>query len=108
MDPNDYWTPELYPDDFPGNVAPNYRLEYFSMRSGMPRGSWRAPAHTANAFVVQSFIDEIAHELGRDPLAYRLELLGEVRDLKYDGHGGPQFSTGRLSGVLELAARKAG
>ena len=108
VDPDTYWTSELYPDDFPGNIVPNYRLEYFSMRSGMPRGSWRAPAHTVNAFVVQSFIDEIAHALGRDPLEYRLAMLGEARDLKYDGHGGPQFSTGRLARVLELAAKNAG
>ncbi|MGH8496790.1 MAG: molybdopterin cofactor-binding domain-containing protein [Gammaproteobacteria bacterium] len=106
--PDGMWVAELYPDDFPGNIVPNYRLEYFPMRSGLPRGSWRAPAHTANAFVVQSFIDEIAHEVGRDPLAYRLELLGDARDLSYSNHGGPTFNTGRLAGVLQLAARKAG
>ena len=31
------------------------------VQSGIARGSWRAPAHTANAFVVQSFLDEVAH-----------------------------------------------
>lgn len=103
-----YWTPELYPDDFPAGLVPNYRLEYFSMKSGMPRGSWRAPAHTANAFVVQTFLDEAADELGRDPLEMRLEVLGEDRELKYDGHGGPVFDTGRLKGVLKAAAKAAG
>ncbi len=104
----DYWTSELNPDDFPAYLVPNYRLEYFSMRSGAARGSWRAPAHTANAFVVQSFLDELAHALRRDPLEYRLATLGEPRELKYDGHGGPVFDTGRLAGVLKLAAQKAG
>lgn len=103
-----YWTPELYPDDFPAGLVPNYRLEYFSMKSGMPRGSWRAPAHTANAFVVQTFLDEAADELGRDPLEMRLEILGADRELKYDGHGGPVFDTGRLKGVLKAAAKAAG
>ncbi|NVJ97807.1 MAG: xanthine dehydrogenase family protein molybdopterin-binding subunit [Alphaproteobacteria bacterium] len=104
----EYWTPDLYPDDFPAGLVPNYRLEYFSMKSGMPRGSWRAPAHTANAFVVQTFLDEVAEEFGRDPLDLRLELLGTDRELKYDGHGGPVFDTGRLKGVLRAVADASG
>jgi isoquinoline 1-oxidoreductase beta subunit len=104
----DHWTSELYPDDLPAQLVPNFRLEYFPMISGAARGSWRAPGHTANAFVVQSFLDELAHEAGRDPLEYRLALLGEPRELKYDGHGGPVLDTGRLAGVLRLAAEKSG
>lgn len=100
-----YWKPELYPDDFPAHLVENHRLEYFSAKSGVPRGSWRAPAHTANAFVVQSFLDEIAHARGEDPLALRLRLLGdEDKKLKYDQHGGPNFYPARLAGVLKLAA----
>ncbi|MFQ5564633.1 MAG: xanthine dehydrogenase family protein molybdopterin-binding subunit, partial [Parvularculaceae bacterium] len=104
----DYWQAELYTDDFPAGLVDNLRLEYFSARSGAPRGSWRAPAHTANAFVVQSFLDEIAHQRGEDPLALRLRLLGEPRELPYENHGGPVFNPGRLAGVLKLAAEKAG
>lgn len=108
MPDENLWQAELYPHDFPAHRVPNYRLEYFNMKSGAWRGSWRAPAHTANAFVIQSFIDEMAHELGRDPLEYRLALLGEEEALQYDQHGGPVFDTGRLAGVLKLAADKAG
>ncbi len=102
----DYWKSELYADDFPAQLTPNLRLEYFSMKSGVPRGSWRAPAHTANAFAVQSFIDEIAHARGEDPLAFQLKLLGEPRELDYGNHGGPKWNPGRLAGVLNLAAQK--
>ena len=102
------WEAELYPDDLPRHLVPNLRLEYHSMQSGVPRGSWRAPAHYANAFAVQSFIDELAHRAGVDPLQYRLQMLGEARVLDYSGHGGPLFDTGRLAGVLRLAADKAG
>lgn len=102
------WEPELYPDDFPAALTPNLRLEYFSAKSGAPRGSWRAPAHAANAFVVQSFLDEIAHARGEDPLALRLRLLGEARDLPYAQHGGPVFNPGRLAACLRLAAEKGG
>ncbi len=102
----DYWQAELYTDDFPAHLVDNLRVEYFSARSGAPRGSWRAPAHTANAFVVQSFLDEIAVARGEDPLALRLRLLGEPQELAYEQHGGPVFNPGRLAGVLRLAAEK--
>ena len=105
--PDEMWQSELYPDDPPRRLVPNMRMEYFSMTSGAPRGSWRAPAHTANAFVVQSFLDELAHRVGRDPLEYQLQLLGEPRELPYEGHGGPTFHTGRMAEVLRLAAREA-
>lgn len=106
--PEDMWTAELYPDDFPAGLVPNLRLEWLEVRSGIARGSWRAPAHTANAFAIQSFLDEIAHAAGRDPLALRLELLGEDRELPYAQHGGPVFRTGRLAAVLRAAAADIG
>jgi isoquinoline 1-oxidoreductase beta subunit len=102
------WEAELYPDDFPARLVPNYRLEWHAVASGIPRGSWRAPAHTANAFVVQSFIDEIAHASAQDPLALRLAMLGEDRVFDYAQHGGPKFSTGRLRHVLARVARAIG
>lgn len=102
----DLWQAELYPDDFPRHIVENFRLEYFHNPIGLPRGSWRAPAHTANAFVVQSFIDEIAHETGQDPLQLRLDLLGEERELEYGGHGGPTFNPGRLTRLLKFVAER--
>ena len=106
--PEDMWTAELYPDDFPANLVPNFRLEWLAVTSGIPRGNWRAPAHTANAFVVQSFLDELAHASGQDPLALRLSMLGPDRDLDYAQHGGPKFHTGRLRAVLERVAADIG
>jgi len=98
---------EIFPDDHPGSLAPNQRYEYVPMQSAAIRGAWRAPTHTVNAWVQQAFLDEVAAAAGHDPLDYRLALLGEPRDLKYEGHGGPVFSTGRLANVLKLAAGKA-
>ena len=99
---------ELYIDDFPRRIVDNIRMEYFHNAIGLPRGSWRAPAHTANAFVIQSFIDEIAHETGQDPLQLRLDLLGESRDLEYSGHGGPVFNPGRLATLVKFVAERIG
>jgi len=82
------------------------RMEYFHNAMGLPRGSFRAPAHNANAFVVQSFIDEIAHASGQDPLKFQLDLLGDERELEYSGHGGPTFNPGRLARLLKFVAKR--
>lgn len=97
---------EMYIDDFPAGIVDNLRIEWLAVQSGVPRGSWRAPAHTANAFVVQSFLDEVAHASGQDPLALRLALYGESRELPYAQHGGPTFNPWRLSRLLEHIARE--
>ena len=99
---------ELYPDDFPARLLPNVRLEYTRVESVIPVGAWRATLHSANAFVVQSAIDELAHLAGRDPLEFRLAMLGAPRRLPYADHGGPTFDTGRLANVLRLAADRSG
>jgi isoquinoline 1-oxidoreductase beta subunit len=104
--PEEQYAAELYIDDFPAQIIENLRVEWFEVQSGMPRGSWRAPAHTANAFVVQSFIDEIAHASGQDPLQLRLKLYGESRDLPYGQHGGPTFNPWRLSRLLKHVASR--
>ncbi|HSG58525.1 MAG TPA: molybdopterin cofactor-binding domain-containing protein [Woeseiaceae bacterium] len=108
MPDEDLWKPELYPDDFPRRFVDNFRLEYFHNAIGLPRGSWRAPAHTANAFVIQSFLDELAEEIGRDPLQLRLDLLGEEREIEYSGHGGPTFNPGRVARLLKFVAERIG
>ena len=105
---SDYWKPELYGDDFPAGFVANMQKEYFSVQSGMPRGSWRAPAHTANAFVLQSFIDELAHQSDQDPLQFQLNLLGDAREMDYENHGGPKFNPGRLSRLLKFVAKEIG
>lgn len=96
---------EIYPVDFPAEFVPNLRVEYVPVSSAIPRGQWRAIAHSANVFAVQGFLDEVAHAAGTDLYAFTKELIGEPRDV-------PRYSrtydSGRLLGVLELAAEKAG
>ena len=108
MPEEELYSSELYLDDFPRRIIDNVRLEYFHNPIGIPRGSWRAPAHTANAFVIQSFIDEIAHETGQDPLQLRLDLYGEERELEYTNHGADTFNPGRLSRLLTFVAKEIG
>lgn len=102
--PEEQFGAEVYVDDFPAAIVDNLRYEWLSVNSGVPRGSWRAPAHTANAFAVQSFVDEVAHAVGRDPLELRLELYGDNRELEYGQHGGPTYNPWRLSRLLKHVA----
>ena len=106
MPDDQLWEAELYSDDFPRGIVDNFRLEYFHNAIGIPRGSWRAPAHNVNAFTIQSFLDEIAHETGQDPLQLRLDMLGESRELPYSNHGATSYNPGRVARVLEFVAER--
>jgi CO/xanthine dehydrogenase Mo-binding subunit len=106
------WSPggpgdgELRPETFPGGFIPHYRLAHTPLSSAIPRGQWRAVADSALGFVDQSFLDELAHLGGKDPLALRLDMQGPPRTVRYGMDG--QYSTGRLRRVLGLAAAEAG
>lgn len=102
------WLAVLEPDQFPAGCIDNYRTEFIPLEFGLLCGWWRAPAPTFIAFPVQSFVDEVAHATGRDPLDLRLSMLGEPRELDYSDHGGPKFHTGRLSAVTQRAADAIG
>ena len=99
---------EMYPEDFPVGGVANLRYEYTLVPSGIPAGAWRSTLHSANAFAVECFVDEVARTARRDPVELRLELLGEPRRLPYRQHGGPVFDTGRLAAVIRLAAERSG
>ncbi len=71
-------------------------------------GWWRAPLPTFVTFPIESFMDEVALASGQDPLALRLKLLGESRELDYRDHGGPKFHTGRLAAVLAACGERIG
>lgn len=51
------------------------RLAHVATQSGVPIGPWRAIGHSFHAFFIESFIDELAHAAGADPVAFRLSLL---------------------------------
>ncbi len=61
-----------YPYDVP-NVAVNYTRQEI----GIDVGYMRSVSHALNCFVAESFMDELAHAAGKDPYAFRAELLGK-------------------------------
>lgn len=72
----------------------NIFVEYIRQEPpGMLTGWWRGVGATHNTFMVESFIDELAHKVGKDPLQYRLASMG---------------NTPRARHVLEVAAKEAG
>jgi isoquinoline 1-oxidoreductase subunit beta len=74
-------------------ALPAYRFEVHNVRDAVPVLWWRSVGHSHTAQAMEVFIDELAHAAGKDPVAYRLALLGKAP---------------RLSGALKLAAEKAG
>ena len=56
-------------------AIPNYRIEGYLTDLNMPIGFWRSVGASVNGFMHDSFIDELAHAAGADPLAFRLDLM---------------------------------
>lgn len=70
---------ELDEYEFPAGFIPNLTFEYSEVLSDVQLGQWRAVSNSANVFVVQSFIDELAFRAGMDPIEFYLQLLGPSR-----------------------------
>jgi isoquinoline 1-oxidoreductase subunit beta len=79
--------------DLPYDI-PNLRVEYVREEPpAVPTGFWRGVGPNNNVFAIESFIDELAKKAGKDPVAFRRDMLGKAP---------------RLAAALDLAANKAG
>ncbi len=79
--------------DMPYDI-PNFHVEYVREEPpGVPTGFWRGVGPGHNVFVIESYIDELAHQAGKDPVAFRRGMLGKAP---------------RLQAALDLAAQKSG
>ena len=95
--------------EFPQHFIPNFALDASVMPLGVPTGFLRAPGSNGIAFATQSFIDELAHAAGKDPLQFRLDLLANVQvDAAATGPQPPPYDAARARGVLELVRDKSG
>ncbi len=86
--------------EFPSRFVPNYLMQATVMPLGLKTGALRAPRSNVYSWVYQSFIDELAHAAGKDPVQFRLELLSQGTP------GG--MNAERMIGVVKLVAEKSG
>lgn len=80
-------------DYFPYDVA-NVHVDFVNENPGVPVGFWRSVGNSQNGFIMESFVDELAHAAGKDPYEYRKQLMSKPH-------------AARLRAVLDLAAEKA-
>jgi len=74
-------------------AVPNFLLTYLRQELGVDFGNMRSVSHAPNCFVIESFMDELAATVSKNPLDFRLELLA---------------AKPRHARVLKLAAERAG
>ena len=91
----------------PGGFLRDYDMSASVIASGVPLGSLRAPGNNGLTWVYQSFIDELAHAAGKDPVEFRLELLQSAR-VKSSNPADPEIDAVRTIAVMKMVAEKAG
>jgi len=58
-------------------AIPNQSIAYADSPTHIPFGAWRSVAHSQHTFFMESFIDELAHRVNKNPYQFRLDLLAE-------------------------------
>ncbi len=96
----------LFANRFPAGAVDNYLAEDWSVPSNITIGAFRAPRSNFIAGVEQSFLDEVAEAAGKDPIAFRLELLERARTNPIGERN--EYDAARYAGVLELVREKSG
>ncbi|MBI5086910.1 MAG: xanthine dehydrogenase family protein molybdopterin-binding subunit, partial [Acidobacteria bacterium] len=98
---------------------PHFRAENGPARNHVRIGWLRSVANVYHGFALSSFMDEMAHLAGRDPVEFLLSTLGPGRKLDFADLGGKYwnynrtladfpYDTARIRRVVELAAEKSG
>ncbi len=96
----------LYANRFPAGAVTHYLAESWTIHSNITIGSFRAPRSNFIAAAEQSFLDEIAETVGKDPIDFRLELLD--RAIKQPVGERNDYEAKRYAEVLKLVREKSG
>jgi isoquinoline 1-oxidoreductase beta subunit len=91
-------------DNFPSGAVDNLLIESIEHISPITTGAWRAPITNFLAFAEQSFLDEVAFAVKKDPVQFRLDLLDRAKN---NPAGDIRYDIDRMVGVIKLAAEKA-
>lgn len=71
LDPADAPVPAFY-------SIPNTSVRHAAAEAHLPTAAWRSVDHSQQGYFIESFIDEAAHAAGKDPVEYRLAMLGDA------------------------------
>ncbi|MDW3648580.1 MAG: molybdopterin cofactor-binding domain-containing protein [Bacteroidia bacterium] len=96
----------LYANRFPAGAIDNYLAESWTLNTNITIGSFRAPRSNFIAAAEQSFLDELAEAVEKDPIEFRLELL--ERAAKHPVGERNDYDAERYAGVLKLLKEKSG
>jgi len=95
----------LYANRFPAGAIDNYLAESWQIEYNITVGAFRAPSSKFKAASEQSFLDRLAEVMGKDPIAFRLELLKRA-ETNQVGENNEQDAK-RYAGVLEQVREKS-
>lgn len=95
----------IHENRFPAGAFDNYIAEGWEIPSNITIGAFRAPGSNFNASAEQSFLDELAETIGKDPIDYRIELLKRAQANPVGQRN--DYDAARYIGVLELVKEKS-
>lgn len=96
----------IHANRFPAGAVDNYLAEGWEIPSNITIGAFRAPRSNFNAAAEQSFLDELAEAMGKDPIEFRLELLKRAKENPVGKNN--DYDADRYAGVLKLVKEKSG
>lgn len=96
----------IHANRFPAGAIDNYLAEGWAIPSNITVGAFRAPRSNFNAAAEQSFLDEIAEAMGKDPIEFRLELLKRAKENPVGKDN--EYDADRYATVLQLVKEKSG
>ena len=96
----------IHANRFPAGAVDNYLAEGWEIPSNITIGAFRAPRSNFNAAAEQSFLDELAEAMGKDPIDFRLELLKRAKENPVGKNN--DYDADRYAGVLKLVQEKSG
>lgn len=96
----------IHANRFPAGAVDNYLAEGWEIPSNITIGAFRGPRSNFNAAAEQSFLDELAEAMGKDPIDFRLELLKRAKEKPVGKNN--EYDADRYAGVLELVKEKSG
>jgi isoquinoline 1-oxidoreductase beta subunit len=96
----------IHANRFPAGAVDNYLAEGWEIPSNITVGAFRAPRSNFNAAAEQSFLDELAEAMGKDPIDFRLELLKRAKENPVGKNN--EYDADRYAGILNLVREKSG